>query len=204
MKVYNQNGNSKVKRSKSAIWYVLLMVATVVFIALSITLAVINSSHGASPSLPVGGQEQVDPVTTKPTKYVLPFEDYTVAKEASLEKLVYMPSVNMWKTHNGVDFLPGNNDKVAVMADGKVKSVEQSSLEGWIVTIDHGDGLMSYYKSLASASVTEGAAVKAGDVIGTAGIMISEKEIGKHVHIEVTKNGALTDPLGYLNTDSSK
>lgn len=201
MKVYNQNGN-KVKRGNSTVWYIILLVATVAIIALSITLAVINSNRA---SISAGANiNNNKPVTTKPTSYVLPFDSYTVSREASLDKLVYMPSINMWKTHDGVDFLPGSDDKVKVMADGTVKNVEQSTLEGWIVTVDHGDGLVSYYKSLSQATVKTGDKLKAGDVIGNAGEMISEKETGKHVHLELTKNGALVDPLEYLNTDTSK
>ncbi len=201
MKVYNQNGN-KVRRSNSTVWYVVLLVVTVAIISLSITLAIVNSGKtDVSVDANINNNQ---PVTTKPINYELPFGSYTVAREASLNKLVYMPSLNMWKTHDGVDFLPGNDDKVKVMADGTVKNVEQSTLEGWIVTVDHGDGLISYYKSLSQVTVKTGDELKSGDILGNAGEMISERETGKHVHLELTKNGALVDPLDYLNTDTSK
>ena len=45
---------------------------------------------------------------------------------------------------------------------------------------------------------------KAGDNIGTAGNMITESDIGKHVHVEITKNEKIVDPLDYLNTSASK
>lgn len=199
MKVYNQNGN-KAKNRNGKGWYALLALLAVAAIALVVTLAVVGAGKSGMP----GGENNTGTVTTNPTEYVLPFKDYTVAREASLDKLVYMPSVNMWKTHNGVDFLPGSDENVRVMADGTVKSVEQSSLEGWVVSVDHGDGLISYYKSLESASVKAGDKVKAGDAIGTAGIMITESDIGKHVHIEITKSGKIVDPLDYLNTTAGK
>ncbi|MFR6641535.1 MAG: hypothetical protein ACLUSP_09615 [Christensenellales bacterium] len=35
--------------------------------------------------------------------YSLPVADGTL-RAASIDSLTYMPSLNMWKTHNGVDF----------------------------------------------------------------------------------------------------
>ena len=200
MKVYNSNHGASKKNT--GVWYAVLAVLAVCVIGaiVAITIAVGGRDNA---SLPAGG-DNVQPSTTKPTEYVLPFEDYVVAREAALDKLVYMPSVNMWKTHDGVDFVSGGSDDVRVMADGTVKSVQQSSLDGWVVTVDHGDGLVSCYKSLESATVKEGDKVKSGDAIGKAGIMITESDVGKHVHVEITKNGKLVDPLDYLNTNASK
>ncbi len=198
MKVYNGNRNTT---KKNGVWYAVLAVIAVCVIGSVVAIAAVASGRGTD--IPAGSGD-VEPSTTKPTEYVLPFDDYTVAREASIDKLVYMPAVNMWKTHDGVDFVPGSDATVKVMADGTVKSVTQSSLEGWVVTVEHGDGLVSCYKSLESASVKQGDAVKAGDVIGKAGTMITESDIGVHVHIETTKNGKPVDPLDYLNTNASK
>lgn len=203
MKVYNQGGNKPKKSSNAIIWYVVLLVLTV---AVIVTVIATNTGRNNGPvdPGPTTGTEVTDPVTTKPVTYSLPFGKYTVARNASLDSLVYMPAINMWKTHNGVDFLPGEDDGVRVMADGKVTSVGQTTLEGFVVTVDHGDGLVSYYKSLSGASVKEGDTVKSGDVIGKAGSMMTETDIGKHVHLEITQNGKLVDPLDYLDTDASK
>lgn len=198
MKVYNSNQNRAGKNS--GLWYAVAAVLAVCVIGSVIAIAIV--AGGRQDSLPAGSD--VDPATTKPAEYVLPFKDYTVAREAAIDKLVYMPSVNMWKTHNGVDFLPGGDENVRVMAEGTVKSVTQSSLEGWVVSVDHGDGLVSYYKSMESVTVKKGDTVKAGDNIGTAGNMITESDIGKHVHVEITKNDKIVDPLDYLNTSASK
>lgn len=196
MKVYHQNGN-KIKVQKRGLLYALLAAGSVVVIALIVALAVLSGS-------PSSGKDNTGLVTTRPTEYVLPFNDYTVVRKASIDELVYMPSINMWKTHNGVDFTADGDEKVKVMADGVVKSAEQSSLEGWVIAVDHGDGIISYYKSLESALVKAGDSVKAGDEIGTAGVMITESDVGKHVHIEMTKGGKIVDPLDYLDTDSTK
>ena len=194
MKVYHQNANKSARRG---LWYSLLAAASVAAIALVVTLAVVSGSPGR-------GDDNAGPVTTAPVEYVLPFENYTIVRAPSLDKLVYMPSVNMWKTHNGVDFASDGDENVRVMADGEVTGAEQSSLEGWVVTVDHGNGLVSVYKSLESALVKKGDKLKAGDEIGTAGIMIAESDVGKHVHFEVLKGGEAVNPLDYLDTDAEK
>lgn len=203
MKIYQQGDNKSRKNNSSAVvWYVILLVATVAIITISIISAVNANKAGVDD--PLSGNEVQSPVTAKPVTYVTPFEGYTVAREASLDALVYMPSINMWKTHNGVDFLPEGDLSVRVMTDGKVTDVTQTTLEGWVVTVEHEGGLVSYYKSLEQASVKVGDSVRAGDVIGKAGTMMTESDIGVHVHLEVTKDGALVDPLNYIDTNTSK
>ena len=86
------------------------------------------------------------------------------------------------------------------VSDGKVKSVVETNLEGWVVTIEHADGLVSIYKGLDREGLAaEGAAVKTGDSIGKlAETMMLEQLDGVHLHLEMKKNGALVNPLDYL------
>ena len=136
--------------------------------------------------------------------FSLPVENASVIREAAIDKLVYMPSLNMWKTHAGVDFSATENAPVKAIASGKVESVEETTLEGVVVTISHEDGLVSVYKSLASASVSAGDSVLQGTTIGVAGTMLTEKTDGVHVHLEMTLNGELVDPLLYLDAEIDK
>ena len=116
MKIYQQGDNKSRKNNSSAVvWYVILLVATVAIITISIISAVNANKAGVDD--PLSGNEVQSPVTAKPVTYVTPFESYTVAREASLDALVYMPSINMWKTHNGVDFLSEGDLSVRVMTD---------------------------------------------------------------------------------------
>ena len=203
MKIYQQGGDKGHKNNSSAVlWYVLLVLATVAIIAISIISAVGTGNAGVDAD--TGGNQQQTPVTAKPITYATPFEKYTVAREASLDSLVYMPSINMWKTHNGVDFLPESDAGVRVMTDGKITDVTQTTLEGWVITVEHANGLVSCYKSLSEASVKAGDEVTGGSVIGKAGNMMTESDVGVHVHLEVTKDGKLVDPLNYINTSGTK
>ena len=145
-----------------------------------------------------GGSVDVDTPPAGPV-YVVPVENYTVGKSASLTKLVYSTTLNQWRTHNGVDLLTGAGSSVMSIADGKVESVKQTTLEGVVVTIAHENGLVSIYKGLSEATVAEGDSVSKGGAIGkVAENMMIEQREGAHLHLEMKENGKYVDPAKYL------
>lgn len=192
--------NSKTERN---ITYAIIAVCSAVILALAITVAV---SLGAVNSAKVNGEVEKPSVNVDANKmeFSLPVENGSIIRPASLDKLVYMPSLNMWKTHNGVDFSASKGAPVMAIVDGTVKSVEQTTLEGVVITLEHGDGLISVYKSLESASVKPGDSVSGGVKIGVVGTMISEDSDGTHLHLEMKKDGKLVNPLDYIEVESEK
>lgn len=217
MKTYSGSERAKDEKKNKIIAWVVAIVSVLV-IAATITLAVVFT-RGGNVDVPIDAPVD-DPTPEQPTdnpvmpphndadadvmKFGLPIENGNVIRESSLASLVYMPSLNMWKTHNGVDFAATENAPVLSIADGKVTGVEQTTLEGVVVTIDHGEGIVSVYKSLASASVNIGDEVRLGGEIGKAGTMLTENSDGFHVHLEMTVNGTLTDPLEYVGAEINK
>lgn len=206
MKTYS---NSETKNSNQSLSYVVIAICSLVILALAVILGVALANPTTVPPVvekPDGGELEEPSVNTGNTavEFVMPVEGATVIREASLEKLVYMPSLNMWRTHNGVDISASENAPVKVIANGKVSKVEQTTLEGVVVTVTHENGLVSVYKSLASASVKEGDEVSAGAQIGVAGTMLTENSDGVHLHLEMLENGKLVNPLSYLEIESNK
>ncbi len=220
MKIYS--GSERAKRNKSHTLYAIVAIVSVMIITLTIVLTAVLSNKGSHPvdapiiNAPTDGEVDapvVDtPIVNDPvldagsnvTKFTLPVENGTVIREAALETLVYMPALNMWKTHSGVDFAAGENSPVMVITDGTVTSVEETTLEGVVVSVSHADGMTSVYKSLSSASVAVGDNVSGGRPIGVAGTMLIEKTDGIHLHLEMTVNGELVDPLLYLDAEIIK
>lgn len=132
--------------------------------------------------------------------FVLPMETFTVGQLCSLDQLVYNSSMNQYATHNGMDFLCDEGTEVFSIADGTVLSVTVTELDATVIIIEHDGGYTSTYKGLNSeTSVTDGDTVSAGDVIGTvASSMPRERSEGPHLHLEVTLDGELIDPLTVL------
>lgn len=205
MKTYSSQA-AKSKNKKTLI-YAIVGIVSLIVLAVTITVAAVvsNRENGGSVIEKPSDPEPITPVT-KPevVTYGLPVEGGTLVRSASLDSLTYMPSLNMWKTHNGVDFAVSEGATVSAIADGTVASVEVTTLEGTVITINHDNGITSVYKSLGSASVEAGARVAKGDAIGVAGTMLTEIGDGVHVHLEMRSAGALVDPLEYVDAEINK
>ena len=67
---------------------------------------------------------------------------------------------------------------------------------GYVVEIDHGNGMHSVYNHLGSIWVVAGQAVARGQ--GIAGVGCTGMCTGPHVHFEVIVNGVIVNPLRYL------
>lgn len=71
--------------------------------------------------------------------------------------------------HEGVDYLSSAGKKAYAVNNGKVVYAGYLDLPGYIVVIDHGLGLKSWYCHLGSTAVEVGDTVNKGDVIGYVG-----------------------------------
>jgi murein DD-endopeptidase MepM/ murein hydrolase activator NlpD len=67
---------------------------------------------------------------------------------------------------------------------------------GNVISIDHGNGMITVYNHLGSIWVSPGQAVSAGQGIG--GVGCTGMCTGPHVHFEVIVNGVIDNPLRYL------
>lgn len=109
------------------------------------------------------------------------------------------PITGVYKLHSGTDFSVGDGKARAARA-GTVTDVTSDSAYGNMVTISHGtidgDSVVTRYAHLASATVSVGTAVAAGDVVGNIGA--TGYATGPHLHFEVLVNGEFVDPMTWL------
>ncbi|MBQ2960949.1 MAG: M23 family metallopeptidase [Oscillospiraceae bacterium] len=117
-----------------------------------------------------------------------------------LENLSYDVTLKDWRTHDGVDISAPLGTSVAAACSGSVIALEEDSLYGTVVSIDHGDGLISVYANLAALpTVTVGDWLEAGDIIGSVGTTaLCEIGQGTHLHFAMKLDGASVNPLDYL------
>lgn len=99
--------------------------------------------------------------------------------------------------HLGLDYIGAEGDAVYAACAGTVVSAIERGGYGLMVEIDHGDGFVTRYAHLASASVAIGDAVSAGDAIGTLGSSGNCKE--PHLHFELRIDGIAYNPRYYLD-----
>lgn len=128
-----------------------------------------------------------------------PVKDATISKEYAEDYILEDKTSGMWQTHQGIDYAGPEGTKVYAVYDGTVESVENTIMEGTVITIVHNDNLKTVYKSLSSeVFVSEGDTVTKGTEIGTMGTSTEEKSDGTHLHFEVYLNDVLVDPNDYL------
>jgi murein DD-endopeptidase MepM/ murein hydrolase activator NlpD len=99
--------------------------------------------------------------------------------------------------HFGLDIATKANDIFMNIADGTVISSSWTIDFGYVISVQHKDGLVSTYKHCSKLYKTKGEKVFKGDVlglIGNTGISSS----GPHLHFEIWKNGVSQNPLAYL------
>ncbi|MBI4634675.1 MAG: peptidoglycan DD-metalloendopeptidase family protein [Deltaproteobacteria bacterium] len=99
--------------------------------------------------------------------------------------------------HRGIDVATRLGAKVLAPADGIVADVSYHSDMGNEVRIDHGRGIITYYGHLSRHAVSQGAAVKRGDVIGYVGS--TGRSTGPHLHYTVSLHGVPVNPRRYLH-----
>ena len=112
----------------------------------------------------------------------------------------YGVSSNIRKsTHTGLDISAVTGTDIKVVADGTVISAGYSGSYGYLVKVDHGNGVETWYAHTSKMYVKKGDTVKAGDVIAAVGS--TGNSTGPHLHLEIRVNGETVNPQDYLYKD---
>ncbi len=99
--------------------------------------------------------------------------------------------------HLGIDLACASGTEIYAANGGKVvTSVVDHWSYGNYVVIDHGGGMATLYAHMSSQTVWAGDTVEKGQCIGYVGM--TGQTDGYHLHYEVRKNGATTNPRDYL------
>ena len=200
--------------------YFIIMGVSVLAIGAMITVAVVASDKKAptdsTPSdtivlPPVDDTPVVDPVpdtpvvdtpeepTPTPIVFISPVAQGSIIKDYTMDTLVYSSTLKQYQVHNGIDFA-GEEGAVAVAVyAGTVESVTYDALNGTVIKINHGNGLVSEYSSLSDPTVSVGQVVAQGTTLGLLSTSAtSEMNDGAHLHFSVFKDGKIVSPYDYL------
>lgn len=171
-----------------------LLVLTLVSVT---ALSFVNDGEGNNtieevPNVPTGSEEVV--------VFTSPIEGGTITKEYAEDFLLEDSTTGIWQTHQALDYSASEGTKVLAVYDGEVESVENSMMDGLVITIKHAGNLKSVYKCLGDeALVSEGDKVTKGQEIGTVSTNLTEKADGAHLHFELYEGDKLIDPTPYFS-----
>lgn len=131
----------------------------------------------------------------EPLKFVKPLPG-NITKPYSVDTVIYSKTLNLWKTHDGLDIAGALGENVKSMERGTVKKIYDDSFYGKVIIIDHGQGYESLYGNLDSkVDVKEKQVVKKSQIIGKVGnTAIGEIKDEPHIHLQLFKDSKSIDP----------
>ena len=155
-----------------------------------------NPSEGDEPGeeTPVGNVTQ-ETLHFQPERgLVWPLEGPTLL-DYSMDGTVYFPTLQQYQ-YNPAMVIGGDvNDKVYIVAKGKIISIETNEETGCTVTQDLGDGYTAVYGQLKELNFKVGEMVESGQVIGYVSEPTKYYSVeGPSIYFQILKDGVPMDP----------
>ena len=164
----------------------------------SVSTAPESSSEPESGASAVSAQPETS-VSLEMLSFSLPVTGTKVLSSFSGGVLVKNYTLNVWRTHDGIDIAAAKGDPVSCVAAGTIQSVTTDPMWGGTVIVNHGSGYCSVYCGVApETALKTGDAVSAGQLLGSVDQIASEISMESHLHFAVTKDGSYIDPLSLL------
>ena len=134
----------------------------------------------------------------KEVEYTMPLTG-ELQKEFSIDELLWDDTMQDWRTHNGIDIASDVGAEVDTAAAGIVTEAFEDETYGFVVKVQHADGVVTIYKNLEKIVVEKDDVLDHGQMIGTVGnkgaFEIAQKP---HLHFEVVIEDKNTNPLDLI------
>lgn len=157
-----------------------------------------SSSTTASDSADAYKPPAESAVPEKPS-FCSPLSGGEVLAPYSGGELVKNHTLNVWRTHDGIDLAAEKGTAVLAAADGTVASVAADPLWGGMVVISHAGGYETRYCGIApEKALKAGASVTAGQVLGSVDVIACEVAMAPHLHFCLLQDGKFIDPAPVL------
>lgn len=139
-------------------------------------------------------------VKVQPLSFSKPLQG-DVLKMYSIDKVIYSKTLELWKTHDGIDIKADIGQSVKSIEKGIIEKVYDDAFYGTTIVIDHGQGYKSSYSNLdTNVSVKVKQTVKKGQVIAkVSNTSIGEIKDDPHLHFMLYKDNKIVDPSSIFN-----
>ncbi|ASV30200.1 M23 family metallopeptidase [Maribacter cobaltidurans] len=127
-------------------------------------------------------------------------------RDPNRKNLVLFPPVSgtvsmnydLERKHFAVDIVAPKDTPVKAVANGTVIFSEWTADTGYVIILEHQDGLLSVYKHNGSLAKFQGDVVRGGEVIASVG-NTGEFTTGPHLHFELWDEGNPVDPQNFID-----
>lgn len=130
--------------------------------------------------------------------YIFPLEDAN-AEVTNPYGWQAHPVTKQKSLHSGVDLAADYGTNVLAVADGTVLDCSYDAAYGYILTLEHENGVQTQYAHLSEFLVNAGAEVRQGQIIAKTGD--SGWATGPHLHLGVLIDGEAVDALEALKSE---
>ena len=130
--------------------------------------------------------------------YIFPLEDAN-AEVTNPYGWQAHPVTKQKSLHSGVDLAADYGTNVLAVADGTVLDCSYDAAYGYILTLEHENGVQTQYAHLSEFLVEPGDTVQQGQIIAKTGD--SGWSTGPHLHLGVLIDGEAVDPLEALKSE---
>ena len=128
------------------------------------------------------------PVQHAPDVWLLPLPDYEYSSAYGYR----------WGAlHQGIDLAAPTGTPIYAVHAGTVTFSAWGGGYGYLVIIEHEDGVETLYGHASQLLVSEGQEVDAGEVVALVGN--TGNSFGAHLHFEVHLDGVAQEPVGWLD-----
>lgn len=164
----------------------------------------VSVSEPLSTTLPIMPEQEAESEIELETQtrsevraYIFPLEDTSVEVTNPYGWQEH-PVTKQKSLHSGVDLAADYGTNVLAVADGTVLDCSYDAAFGYILTLEHENGVQTQYAHLSEFLVNAGAEVRQGQIIAKTGD--SGWTTGPHLHLGVLINGETADPLEALKS----
>ncbi len=120
-------------------------------------------------------------------------------EETQKKSLIFYENTYLQST--GIDYKIDYDFDVVSVLDGVVVTVREDQILGKLVEIKHNNNIISTYQSLGEVFVNVGDEVKQGTLIGKSGTSNLQKDMGSHLHFELSIDSKNVDPEEYYDKE---
>ncbi len=101
-----------------------------------------------------------------------------------------------YEFHAGMDIDGNRGDMIVAPANGRVKKAGWQGGYGYMIELDHGNGLTTRYGHLSRIEVNQGDLIQRGQLMGLIGS--TGRSTGPHLHYELRLDGKPINPRRFL------
>lgn len=150
------------------------------------------------------------PVVAEQKKMIRPYIDnsiqiatnyYKVEDEEEIQQKSLIFYENTYLKSTGIDYKSDYDFDVISALDGVVITVKEDKILGKLIEIKHDNNIITTYQSLSEIYVNVGDEVKQGALIGKSGTCNLQKDMGSHLHFELTIDSKNVDPEEYYDKE---